>query len=332
MFQLMPKTGAQKFGYIFSQPDDLPKEQPVNVCAVWCGLGEIGSGSAADLDRIQKIGIFGLGGKVANPTLYTSMSYWPIVYIFVQTTEASKYRSGEVAFCLEKIKEHWPNCVGKPNFISISLGGWVTEVLNTKDQCANWSRALLMVTGNTGPAANGFPLAAAAAGLEVYFYHALNDTTAPPALSMRQWSEFSAAGGNGYYVMYNFGAHGISSWPITAFYPGKSIGAWPMWNAGGQSVSAFSDKPNQSIYELMTTAQALPGPAPAVVKAARVSYIPAPLNKVIVYWKDGDQTEYAAPLVIEEINCAYDAWGLRLNFSTPKNTHVTFGPDKPVKN
>lgn len=241
-----PLTATQKFGYVAVLPNTYQEGNPIPVIILLNGIGEVGDGSLAPLQKMA--GFAGWGPKVNTPgsqSLYGAVDAFNFVVLMPQTTANGAYNLGEIPFIVDIAHNNY-KCVGKPLVMGSSLGGYgMFRFINTKEKASLFSAAVFLMPGGSGTVGAAYPAAAVAAGLESYFYHAKDDSIAKVNQSSVAHDKIIALGGVSYFLEFVTGGHLIGARPTQALYP-KS--GWRAWNNTNQSVTARSWKPEESIY------------------------------------------------------------------------------------
>lgn len=242
-------SGTFPIGFVSSKKTD-PSDK-VKVMIVLCGVGEVKE--KCTMNQILDRGFFYQSPK--DYSLFAAACVYPMVYVFVQTTESSAYRNGEIDAAEKYAQDNFN--VAEFNLITVSLGGygalqWFVDPV----RCSLYKRMVFIMPGGDGNVGIDFPSAAVVAGVETLFLHAQNDTIARPIQSVKMYNKIRALGGKSTLIMYvdggkAYSGHGIMTRPMDAWLDVQIQGSpkpWPMWNTGTYAVTAESDKPDWSMY------------------------------------------------------------------------------------
>lgn len=226
---------TRKFGYAIVSPVGVVVSDPTVVC-VFHGIGERGSGSRKDLEKLVSWAGWYLDDN--NPSFFGAMSKWPFIVVMVQTD--GDFAKGEVDFAAKIAVALNPKKL--PVMMGISLGGF--GMLNNPPSMVP-SKMLFIMPGGNGNAGKGFAKWASEKHVECWFIHAKDDRVALPIQSEKIFDEIIELDGIGplpLLTMYKSGGHNIAGFPLNSFYP------WPMVGVRNPVIDG-SYVPSASIFE-----------------------------------------------------------------------------------
>lgn len=245
-----PKSASNKFGYATVVRPGFDASKPVTVVCLFHGLGECGDGSLAALKKMTGWGGWYVPEHPESPSMFGAVNLRNIVYVMVQTSEASKGGSGEIDYSILVAHSNF-NVLGLPLFCGLSLGGFagINWGNGNAANIAKFFRFLYLMPGGNGGIGKLYAPAAVTAGVEHLFFHAIDDLTALPAQSIGLDKAIKAAGGRSNLVLYSQGGHTISTRPMGAYFPWNSV------NGSTFKVEPGSFIPTSSIFDYFAADQ-----------------------------------------------------------------------------
>jgi predicted esterase len=285
----VPKDATHKFGLVVVLRDGFKAGEPFILFNH--GIGERGSGSYADLGRLETWG--------GIQYMWEATDVFGFNAVAVQTS--SNYQYGEIQYAIQYVIDSLKGDPNRIGTINNSLGGYgfaqqsgVDPSLPTKF-CA--IAQVVMGPGEVLATAKNI----ADAKRPVWFFSSADDSVVSVSKTDTLYNRVKRLGGNAWYTRWIKGGHGVLSRVVGSYY--KLPNNWKMAICeSGYTISAtILCGPPQSVYTwILSNKVSQPAIPPDVIvptlpPVSSPVVLPKKLIKTIEFYSDSTFAEKAAP-------------------------------------